>query len=326
MCTKILALLTLASVASAHMHLYFPPTLRGDNNPYTHEDADPLLNYPYGCCGKEAPGPCKGHLDLLDTDEGKPVTAWAAGQKANFSLSGAIIKTPTFNPKGSNHYGGSCQVGFSINKGKTFKVATTWQGNCPLRHGGEDPSTQSFDFTVPSDIPAGDVIFAWTWVNREQEFNMNCAVVKITSSNNSMPESPTTTTPADSPIPTETYYSSPQQPTKYTLEDCTCECPTETLTSFCSCQCKSPTTKRHFVERKALQMHKRHLFNTAKLYAPMRRAEVVAFNSRPDMLLGIDFSTARCHSPGGNTELRFPNPGPDIVEGDGEYPLAEPSC
>jgi hypothetical protein len=73
-------------------------------------------------------------------------------------------------------------------------------------------------------------------------------------------------------------------------------------------------------------MHKRHLFNTAKLYAPMRRAEVVAFNSRLDMLLGINFLTARCYSPSGNTKLRFLNPGPDIVEEDGEYLLAEPSC
>jgi hypothetical protein len=75
MCTKILALLTLASVASAHMHLYFPLILRGNNNLYTYKDANPLLNYPYRCCRKEASSLCKGYLDLLNTDEGKPVTA-----------------------------------------------------------------------------------------------------------------------------------------------------------------------------------------------------------------------------------------------------------
>jgi hypothetical protein len=121
MCTKVLSLLVLATVASAHMHLYFPPTLRGDNNPYTHGNADPLLNYPYGCCGIEAPGLCKGHLDLLNTEGGKPVITWAAGQKANFTLSGAVIKTPIFNPKGSNNYGRSCQVGFNGRSNSMFE-------------------------------------------------------------------------------------------------------------------------------------------------------------------------------------------------------------
>jgi hypothetical protein len=330
MFTKALSVLALASIASAHMHMHYPPTLKGDNNPNTQGDADPLLNYPYGCCGKEAPGPCKGHLDLLDTDEGKPVVTWEAGQKANFTLSGAAINTPTFNPEGGNHYGGSCQVGFSVDKGKTFKVATTWQGNCPLRNGGEDPSTQSFDFTVPADIPAGDVVFAWTWVNREQEFNMNCASVTISGGSGytpEEPEAPTTTKPAESPAPEETSsYSQPQEPAQYNLDSCSCECPSQEWTSQCSCQCDSPATKRHIVERKALQLHHRNLHNAAKLNAPIRRAETVAFNSRPDMLLEIDFSTARCHSTGDTTELKFPDPGPEVVEGDGEYPLAEPSC
>ncbi|KAF2799705.1 lytic polysaccharide monooxygenase, partial [Melanomma pulvis-pyrius CBS 109.77] len=299
-------LLALASVAHSHMHLFYPPTLKGDNNPHTQGSADPLLNYPYGCCGKEAPGPCKGHLDLLDTDEGKPVATWTAGEKANFTLSGAAItNTDAFNPVGGNHYGGSCQVGFSVDKGKTFKVATTWQGNCPLRHGGEDPSTQSFDFTVPADIPTGDVVFAWTWVNREKEFNMNCASVSIVGGNGETPAPPTTTTPAESPAPTETQYKSPNQPAQYTLEGCSCECPSEQWTSACSCQCESPSAK-------------------PKLNAPVRRTETVAFHSRPDMLLDIDFSTASCHSEGTDSELQFPNPGPEVVEGDGEYPLAEP--
>jgi hypothetical protein len=98
MYTKPFFLLMLTSFASAHMHLYFPPTLKGDNNPHTQGDANPLLNYPYGCCGEKTPSRCKGYLDLLDTDKGKPVTTWAAGQKANFTLSGAAIRTPNFNP------------------------------------------------------------------------------------------------------------------------------------------------------------------------------------------------------------------------------------
>lgn len=323
---KALSLLALASIAHSHMHLYYPPTLKGDNNPNTQGDADPLLNYPYGCCGKEVPGPCKGHLDLLDTDEGKSVATWAAGEKANFTLSGAVIDTPTYNPEGGNHYGGSCQAGFSLDKGKTFKVASTWQGNCPLRHGGMDPSGQSFDFTVPADIPSGDVVFAWTWVNREQEFYMNCAVVSITGGNGETTEPPTTTAPANPPAPTQTDFAPPEDPAQYTLEGCTCACPSKEWTSQCSCECESPSAKRHIVERKALALHRRSLHNAAKLNAPTRRAEAMAFDERPDMLIEIDYSTASCHSVGSDTELKFPNPGPEEVTGDGEFPLAEPSC
>lgn len=60
-----------------------------------------------------------------------------------------------------NHYGGSCQVGFSIDKGKTFQVATSYEGNCPHRHGGMAPFGQTFNFTVPVDMPTGDAVFAW---------------------------------------------------------------------------------------------------------------------------------------------------------------------
>ncbi|KAF2194701.1 hypothetical protein K469DRAFT_547184 [Zopfia rhizophila CBS 207.26] len=268
MYTKALYLGLLATAAQAHMHMYFPPTLKGDNNPNTKGAADPYLNYPYGCCGQPVPGPCKGHLDLLDTDEGKPVVEWAAGQKANFTLSGKQIKTSTENPEGGTHYGGSCQVGFSTDKGKTFKVATTWQGNCPLRDGTTDPSTQTFDFVVPADIPSGNAVFAWTWVNREKEFNMNCASVTITGGKGGQQQE--------------------QQ------------------------QQQSPKASA-----------------SAPAAAPSKTqdaSEAVAFSSRPDMLLGIDYNGAKCHSAGGQSELKWPNPGPDVIKGDGEYQLTEPSC
>ncbi|PSN58881.1 hypothetical protein BS50DRAFT_445638, partial [Corynespora cassiicola Philippines] len=175
-----LSLLALAGVGCTHMHLHHPPTLKGDNNPHTQGKPDPTLNFPYGCCGQKALGVCHGHLDLIGTDEGKPVVTWTAGQQVNFTLSGRAIERTEENPSGGTHYGGSCQVGFSIDGGRTFRVATTWHGNCPLRHGGTDPASQLFTFTIPADIPSGErVVFAWTWINREQEFNMNCASVTI---------------------------------------------------------------------------------------------------------------------------------------------------
>lgn len=340
-----LLLLALAGIVQSHMHLHYPPTLKGANNPHTQGESDPYLNYNYGCCGREVPGPCKGHLGLMNTDEGKPVVTWAPGQKVNFTLSGSS----NTDVKGGTHYGGSCSVGFSTDNGRTFKVATTWNGNCPHREGSVDPSTQSFDFTVPADLPAGDrTIFAWTWINREREFNMNCASITIAGSaepegpgfqpassgaapkpSSASPSQPPKSQPPAAQKPTQTKPSS-TQPTgsaHYTLAGCTCSCPYQSWSSACSCyECKSPTTKRHLVERKVLEMHKRHMHNAEKLNVPVRRAETVAWTSRPDMLLSIDFPGASCHSKGNPFELAFPDPGPDVIDGDGEYKLAAPDC
>ena len=328
MLNRALTLLALVAASQAHMHLYFPPTLKGDNNPFTVQgQADPLLNYPYGCCGKEVPGPCKGHLELLDTDEGKPTATWSAGQSANFSLSGQAIKSATENPLGGTHGGGSCQVGFSTDKGKTFKVVKTWNGNCPPHENeSRDPADQIFDFTVPADLPQGNAVFAWTWVNREKEFNMNCAAVSITSGNgNTQQPAPSATKPS---TPSATHSTAAQPTGQYRLEGCTCYCPSQTFSTSCQCSnCESPVANRRDIERKALAMHKRELARSEKLNAPLRRAEAVAFNSRPDMLLSIDFTGSSCHSAGNPTELKFPNPGPDVEEksGDDGYQLVEPS-
>ncbi|KAF2199388.1 hypothetical protein GQ43DRAFT_433454 [Delitschia confertaspora ATCC 74209] len=327
-------LLVAAADVLGHMHLHYPPTLMGDNNPYTPGKPDSKLNYPYGCCGQTNTDPCKGHLGLLDTDAGKPVVEWQAGTKVNFTLSGQQIQNTDENPLGGNHYGGSCQVGFSTDKGKTFKVATTWQGNCPLRHGGIEPNKQTFDFVIPADIPAGNAVFAWTWVNREKEFNMNCASVTIKNGNGGnqqQPEQPA----APSSTPTQTDSPSQPQPTgsAYKLNDCSCECPSQTFTSRCTCDCPAPSSpsKRRLAERQALALHTEKLRQAEKLNVAPRAAEKVAFTSRPDMLM-YDFAGAACTSRATTEkseafELQFPNPGPDVVPGDNEYKLKLPtSC
>lgn len=341
----VLALACLVQFGVSHMHLEWPPTLKGENNPHTQGEPSPYLNYPYGCCGQSITEPCKGFLDLVETDEGRPVTTWAAGQKVNFTISGSS----TTKVEGGTHYGGSCQAGFSTNGGKDFKVAASWNGNCPHRHGTVDPSTQTFDFTVPADLPNGErTIFAWTWLNREQEFNMGCAVVTTVSGSNETQ----TPDPGDEDgsgeegeddgedegdeddedeEDEEDDESSADPPpadfAQYTLEGCTCSCPYQTWSQACTCyDCASPSTKRYLVERKALQLHKRHLQNAEKLKAPARRTEVVAWNDRPNMLLSIDFPGALCQSKGDPYEVEFPNPGPDVFEGDGEYKLSTPTC
>ncbi len=73
----------------------------------------------------------------------------------------ATLTTPISITGTGNHYGGSCQVGFSIDEGESFQVVTSYEGNCPLRNGGTDPRNQAFDFDVPADLPLGDVVFAW---------------------------------------------------------------------------------------------------------------------------------------------------------------------
>ena len=315
-------LLAVLGAVQAHMHLEFPPTLMGDNNPYTPEGkADYSLNYPYGCCGLEEKRFCKGHLDLLDQDEGRPTATWAAGQPANFTLSGRRINTAIDNPVGGTHAGGSCQASFSVDKGKTFKVVKTWNGNCPPHDNlSLDPVDQVFDFTVPADLPSGNAVFAWSWINREQEFNMNCASVTITGGDSDGPQEP----------------EQPQEPEddeekdeKYTLEGCTCYCPQKSFGRGCQCySCDSPRTNRRTVERKALTMHKRRVQRTGTLSAPHRRQDVVAFSARPDMAFNIDTPDGSCFSRGSPFELRFPDPGPDVEEkpGNDGYELVEPDC
>jgi hypothetical protein len=49
----------------------------------------------------------------------------------------------------------------------------------------------------------------------------------------------------------------------------------------------------------------------------------MAFHDRPLMLVadvGND-----CHTPHTVAEVKFPNPGPDVVTGDGMYPLQYPT-
>lgn len=108
MFAKALTFLALSSAAQAHMHLYWPPTLLGDNNPFTPKgQADPKLNYPEGCCGQPQEfRVCKGHLGLLDKPEGKSVATWTAGQPANITISGHRIDSPIENPRGGTHAGG----------------------------------------------------------------------------------------------------------------------------------------------------------------------------------------------------------------------------
>ncbi|KAK7557774.1 hypothetical protein IWX50DRAFT_191265 [Phyllosticta citricarpa] len=386
--SKIAVLAACSFVAvQAHMQLGYPPPFQAGNNPHKTGEGDSTYNAPMGCCGYNNTAICRGYLDLLGTPAGASVATWKAGSTATFSLTGE--PSAALNDLGDTHYGGSCQVGFSTDGGKTFRVAASYEGNCPHRKDSAN-SGQDFTFTVPQDMPDGDAVFAWTWINREQEFNMNCAAVTITdgtgaAGNNdaeqgaqqpavpsvvsepvyepssepsyaaSDPATPTEDSQAQaSAAPTEaaeaattvargvssashTPSNSQSSSGKYKLDWCQCTCDESTSTlnkeqaydaSGCTCQCwKAPTTttssKREV--HMARHVHNRRGFADNKA-APIegRDTTAVAWNSRPEIFVPNPI-WHDCHLPLTDSELSYPNPGPQVIKGDGEYPMKQPS-
>ncbi|PGH21467.1 hypothetical protein AJ80_03258 [Polytolypa hystricis UAMH7299] len=333
---KYLSLLALTSpLVQGHMQLFYPPPFQAENNPHRKTPADTQLNYPYNCCGKTTPFPCRGYLKLLGTPEGASVATWAAGSDQKFSLIGG-------NNLGGTHYGGSCQVGFSIDQGKTWKAVRSYEGNCPNRRGTTtDPKTQEFEFKVPGDMPTGDAVFAWTWINREQEFFMLCSAVTITGGEegeSSSPENPppppiggsesapppppaatkaTTAPPSSTKKPDmidETPVPIPQEPADYIDGNgCMCTCPRQQLLVR-KPRAAAPGSSH---SRHASRQHAHH----PKAIAA-RAAERVAFTDRPDMFIANTGNG--CKTPATAFELKYPNPGYDLVKGDGEYKLKLP--
>lgn len=152
---EVLSLLLLAGSACAHMSLCYPGPLGGTTvaNPFsTEKDIDPELNWPLGCCDSQgrpttpSPGVCRGHLDLFDNEEAQ--VTWPPGQAADFQLSDFAY---TADAPGGTHDGGSCQVGFSIVRGEAWKVAASYNGNCPLRGKSGSPEVQTFDSKSPPE-------------------------------------------------------------------------------------------------------------------------------------------------------------------------------
>ncbi|KAL1860964.1 hypothetical protein Plec18170_001478 [Paecilomyces lecythidis] len=269
------------------MQLYWPPPFAAENNPHRTDAAGPDLTYPYNCCGKTTPFPCKGYLKLVGTPQGAPVVTWTTGSSVNFSLTGL-----------GNHYGGSCQVGFSVDNGTTWKVAKSFEGDCPHRNGGVDPAKQTFNFTVPADMPTGNHIFAWTWFNREQEFSMLCSSVKIVGGSKQL-----------TPLPASSTSTAPQTASSSYVDynGCTCQCPAAS---------DALSVRNNYIHTSFRGLEKRENPNAS---APSAH---VAFDDRPSFLFA-DIDNG-CETPKTTAEVKYPNPGPDVQPGDGVYPLALP--
>lgn len=82
-----------------------------------------------------------------------------------------------------------------------------------------------------------------------------------------------------------------------TANGCTCQCQSPSDISTCTCTgCGTNAVKR---------------------------GSAVAFNDRPLMFVADNGND--CLTPHTTAELRYPDPGPDVVQGDGAYPLELPS-
>ena len=346
----LIAIALFATSILAHMQLVYPAPFNASNNPHRTTPEDIYLQYPYDCCGPGARWvyPCRGYLDLLGTPDGDPTASWEAGSSQSWNMSGI-----------GNHYGGSCQVGFLDygvdGKNETFRVATSYEGNCPHRKVGADAAGQIFEFKVPTDLEAGVQVFAWIWYNREQEFNMNCAAVNITAPSSS--PAPTSTPPM---APSLSGYGMPSStsvaaaaassskvpdhplPVYQTANGCTCNCPEPTNISTCTCICPNPPTsanKRNTEDGGELDLHG-PAFAYGYQHLPHEKRSTptpaggtsssspgssssVAFTNRPLMLVADDGNG--CFTPKKTAEVKYPDPGPDVIVGDGEYPLELPS-
>jgi len=73
----------------------------------------------------------------------------------------------------SEHNGGHCQFGFSYDN-KNFVVLKHIINDC-LK------SNLVYDMIIPSNIPDGNIIFFWTWINSvgNREYYMDCADIKL---------------------------------------------------------------------------------------------------------------------------------------------------
>ncbi|TID18052.1 hypothetical protein E2P81_ATG11021 [Venturia nashicola] len=283
--------LTLTAITQAHMQLHSPASLNASNNPHTTGPPDNRLHYPHNCCGRKTEYPCRGYLNLLGTPAGAPTVTWAPGSRQSWSMAGPA-------PLGGTHYGGSCQIGLSLDKGKTFRTITSYEGNCPHRNGSEDSAGQMFNFTVPNDLPVGEAVFAWTWFNREQEFNMNCAAVLISGGNS------TSKVGGGYSAMMETSLDRVNATAALTRTIIVTETEGECGSSAAQLICSTPSTY------------------SPTTSPPTSMPSSVAFNDRPKMLI-VDIANG-CLPPKTIAELKFPEPGVDVEEGDGMYPLSLP--
>jgi hypothetical protein len=159
-----IAVLGFTSYAGAHMLLAKPPPYNG------------VINSPLNADGSNFP--CQ-----LQFDTTAPATSIALGSVQPLDFTGS-----------ATHGGGSCQISITYDdpptKNSVFKVIQSIEGGCPIKNNpgniGDDassPDPDTYSFNVPTNLPTGKAVLAWTWFNKigNREMYMNCAPVDITA-------------------------------------------------------------------------------------------------------------------------------------------------
>lgn len=116
------------------------------------------------------PFPCKGQYYVIQS-----MNNWVVGSQQTLAFRGT-----------ATHSGGSCQVSVSDdpapNAQSKWKVIYSIEGGCPSDAEGNNGPLNTYQFTVPKQLPNGNLTMAWTWFNKSgnREFYMNCAPITVT--------------------------------------------------------------------------------------------------------------------------------------------------
>jgi hypothetical protein len=164
-----LAVFGLATLAQTHMIMNTPVPFGKST----------LTNSPLDASGSDFP--CKQRTGVYAAEGASNTMALGSVQPLSFT-------------GGATHGGGSCQISITYDTApttsSTWKVIHSIEGGCPIKNvagnnGNSatdiDPSTYSF--TVPSTLPTGTAVLAWTWFNKigNREMYMNCAPITLTA-------------------------------------------------------------------------------------------------------------------------------------------------
>jgi hypothetical protein len=176
---KTLASAALFTAINAHMQMKSPVPFpsQGKSDPAQNG----AVNGPLAADGSNFP--CK--YSGPDTYSGGQVNSYPLGSTQTLQTIGSAV-----------HGGGSCQISITYDtaptKDSVWKVIHSIEGGCPSRgQSGNLPANSAtfenpdtYEFTVPDNIPTGKGTIAWTWLNRigNREFYMNCGAIEITGS------------------------------------------------------------------------------------------------------------------------------------------------
>lgn len=166
---SIVSVLGLAVAANAHMKMNTPA-------PW-----EPISNAPLSGDGSDFP--CKS----VPYDWTSGVNVIQKGQASDLKFTGSAV-----------HGGGSCQLSLTTDleptKDSVWKVIKSFEGGCPAAgiagNNGDNAAAAGptdYTFEIPSDVPAGNYTFSWSWFNKigNREMYQNCAPIQAVGSGGS---------------------------------------------------------------------------------------------------------------------------------------------